>query len=67
MSRSTKKKKKKKKKQLKKVCPECEQTHFTFDELHDELYCYNCGLVIQAPPCAELVFPGFKFIKMGKH
>ena len=41
------------------LCPECKGNIFDYDENHDELSCRQCGLILEAPVCYGLVFPGF--------
>ena len=50
------------KKKTRICCPECHNTVLINDLLHDELYCKHCGLVLVAPPCYGLIFPGTKKI-----
>ena len=49
-----------------KVCPECKGTNFKHDIIHDETYCFQCGLVLIAPSQPGVVFPGFKYITKKK-
>lgn len=45
-----------------KVCPECNSHIFYMDEIHHELYCNSCGLIIKAPPSMDFITTGFKTI-----
>lgn len=47
-------------KKTKPACPECNNTVLIEDFIRCELYCKHCGLVLVAPPCYGLVFPGVK-------
>ena len=40
------------------LCPECLCTRFEIDEIHDEIICSHCGLVVQSPPSADYSTPG---------
>lgn len=44
------------------VCPECLGDQFYFDEVHHELSCKGCGLVITAPVNADFNPSGFGHI-----
>lgn len=44
-----------------KICPECYSRHIKSDDIHKEIYCGKCGLVIQAPYQYGIVFPDFPF------
>ncbi len=40
-------------------CPLCKHDDAErWDDYLEELYCGNCGLVMEAPYCPDLVFPG---------
>lgn len=43
-----------------KVCPECYSHTFKYDEYHQELYCFNCGLILNAPPNRDFITPDLK-------
>ena len=44
-------------------CPECNtENPEMWDEVTEELYCYHCGLVLEAPPVYGLVFPGLLYV-----
>lgn len=49
---------------IKKVCPECNKEHFFYDIYKEELSCRCCGLVLDAPYIAGIIFPGIKTIKI---
>jgi len=48
------------------ICPECraDKKNFNYDIYLDELSCRKCGLVIDAPYVAGLIFPGVKVIRV---
>lgn len=40
-------------------CPNCHRLDTEcYDEHLEELYCTHCGLVMEAPFCPDLIFPG---------
>lgn len=47
-----------------KVCPECNSNCFSSDEIHLEIYCSKCGLVLKAPFSADFITPELKKIKI---
>ena len=49
-----------------KICPECHKRKFIKDDIHDEIYCKNCGLVIQAPYTYGVYYPGFPTIEIER-
>lgn len=50
-------------KTLHRICPQCQSEEDTrYDDIHDELYCYHCGLVLEAPPYYGLDAPGLMLI-----
>lgn len=51
---------------IKFVCPECnaDKKQFHYDIYKEELSCRHCGLVIDAPPIAGIIFPGVKRVKI---
>ena len=51
---------------IKIVCPECnaDKKYFHYDTYKEELSCKHCGLVINAPQIAGIIFPGVKHIKI---
>ena len=38
-----------------KCCPECLCTRFEIDDIHDEIVCSQCGLIVESPPCIDYV------------
>lgn len=50
-----------------KCCPECHSTKFKKDEIHAELYCRCCGLVISAPYQEGVIYPDFLFFDENRN
>ena len=48
-----------KKKVITRICPECYEENIKDDLIHQEQYCYNCGLILQAPYNPEIVTSGY--------
>lgn len=44
------------------ACPECYNCNFKYDDLHHEVYCKCCGLVIIAPPSADFITDGYSYL-----
>ena len=59
-------KSKNKPKKIIKLCPECGEKKFKYDSIHQETYCENCGLIINAPPEFGIIFPGYMLINLKK-
>ncbi len=45
-----------------KICPECTSCNLVFDEIHQEVYCKKCGLVIISPPTTDFVTDGYSYL-----
>lgn len=45
-----------------KLCPECNSHNFRYDNHHKELYCFNCGVVLIAPPSTDFITPDIKTV-----
>lgn len=41
------------------ICPECHKDHIKHDIIHQEQYCHNCGLLLQAPYTHGITTPGY--------
>jgi transcription initiation factor TFIIIB Brf1 subunit/transcription initiation factor TFIIB len=48
---------------MKKLCPECRNSRFEEDDIHDEIICRQCGLVLDAPPCYDFRPAGYIYIR----
>lgn len=48
-----------KNKVITRICPECYNKNIKEDFIRNELYCQNCGLVIQAPAICGINMPGY--------
>ena len=51
-------------KKIIKLCPECGEKTFKYDQIHQETYCASCGLILIAPPTAGIIFPGYLVINL---
>ncbi len=47
-----------------KKCPECHSRNIFSDDIHQEIYCGKCGLVIRAPYQHGIIFPDFPIIEI---
>lgn len=56
-----KKSKHKKYANLIKICPECKGYNFLYDSRRKEVYCIQCGLVLQGVPEAGIIYPSFSY------
>lgn len=46
------------------ICPECRGMTFKYDPYHDELYCWHCGLILEAPYTCHVDYPGKRVLKI---
>lgn len=49
----------KKTKKIQKICPECHHNDIRTDLIHQEQYCHNCGLILQAPYTCGIETPEY--------
>lgn len=45
--------------QINRICSECHKSQIKQDYIHEEQYCQNCGLVLQAPKVQGIITPGY--------